>query len=191
METTTTERTVGELAAYLREYYEQHEKNPPARVNFDKVAEALGVAEYESGTDKITNCKEHTPKAGLSVRFYSVNPAHRGETYIMDAYYVATWRGAEYRGHVCLSDTRYHADNANGFTCWDRSSYSTPLPDGARKLVAGIVTQAVKGSGVSLEDLKAERLDSNVFYAVSSELYSMQRAADNAARINTDNVATW
>jgi hypothetical protein len=191
MDTTTT-RTVGELAVYLEEYYEQHEQNPPARVNFDKVAAALGVGRECTGNpDTATGSVEHTPKAGLSVRFYSVNPAHRNERYILDSYYVATWRGAEYRGHICLSDTAYHADNVNGFTCWDRSSYSTPLPDGARRMVADIVTQAVKGSGVSLEELKNEKIESNIFYAVSSQLYAARMAVDGAARITPDNVARY
>lgn len=189
---TTTQTTVGELAVLLHAYYIEHEQNPPARVNFDKVAEALGVAaECTGNPDTAKESKEHTPKAGLSVRFYSVNPGYRSEQYVLDAYYVATWRGAEYRGHVCLSDTAYHADTPHGFTCWDRSSYSATLPDGARRMVADIVTQAVKSSGVSLEELKKERAESNVFYAVNSELYKMQRAAVDASRINTENIATW
>jgi hypothetical protein len=58
-------------------------------------------------------------------------------------------------------------------------------------MVADIVTQAVKGSGVSLEELKNEKIESNIFYAVSSQLYAARMAVDGAARITPDNVARY
>jgi hypothetical protein len=58
-------------------------------------------------------------------------------------------------------------------------------------MVADIVTQTVKGSGVSLEELKNEKIASNVFYAVSSKLHAARMAVDDAARITPDNVARY
>jgi hypothetical protein len=58
-------------------------------------------------------------------------------------------------------------------------------------MVADIVTQAVKASGVTLEELKNEKIASNIFYAVSAQLYAARMAADGAARITPDNVARY
>lgn len=184
--TTTHPATVSELSDMVAAFYESHDANPPARATYDAVARALGVADTCTGnSDTAADSVTHTPKSGLSVAFYTVNPTHRGEQVDipLSAYYNATWNGATYRGNVTLSCRGYHAENENGFSCWDSSSYSAILPDGCRKLVAGLVRDAVIESGISLEDMRGEWVASATYYEISSELYKAKRALDDAARV--------
>lgn len=177
--------TVSALADIVEAYHDAHESRPPSRVTYDAVARALGVApECTGNPDTATESVTHTPKAGLSVAFYSVNPTHRTETdKPMTAYYVATWKGASYRGHVEMSCRGYHADNANGFICYDTYAYSDVLPDGCRKLVAQLVTDAVISSGVSLDDMRREWAAAANYYEIASHLYAAKRALDDARRV--------
>jgi hypothetical protein len=183
METLTTPQTVADLVEVVNTFYMNHEQNPPATPTFDKVARALGVAETCTGNpDTAQQSKEHTPKKGLVVQFYTAAPGYRSERFVMNCYYVATWGGAKYRGHVVLSDVGYHADTPAGFVCFDQSSYSETLPDGCRKLVARIVTDAVIDSGVALADLKTERAEHSRHYEVQSKLYAAVRGVEDAER---------
>jgi len=177
--------TVSELSDMVTAFYESHDANPPARATYDAVARALGVAETCTGnSDTAADSVTHTPKSGLTVAFYSVNPTHRTETDMpLDAYYVATWKGATYRGHVVLSHRGYHADTPQGFLCWDRSAYTTVLPDGCRKLVAELVTNAVISSGVTLADMVQEWHKAATYYEISSQVHAAKMALDGAARI--------
>lgn len=182
---TTYPASVSELSDIVAAFYDSHAANPPARLAYDAVARALGVAESCTGnSDTAAESVTHTPKSGLSVAFYSVNPTHRTETDMpLDAYYVATWKGATYRGHVVLSRRGYHADTPNGFLCWDRSAYTAVLPDGCRKLVAELVTSAVIESGVDMGYLRKEWQDSATHYELSSQIHAAKMALDGAARI--------
>jgi hypothetical protein len=101
----------------------------------------------------------------------------------MTAYYVAKWNDGIYRGHVEMSARGYHADNANGFTCFDTFHYSAVLPDGCRKLIAQLVTDAVISAGVSLDEMRAEWAAAANYYEISSHLYAAVRALDSAARV--------
>jgi hypothetical protein len=179
--------TVSELSDMVAAFYESHDATPPARATYDAVARALGVAATCTGnSDTAADSVTHTPKTGLSVAFYSVNPTHRGtgDDIPLSAYYTATWNGATYRGNVTLSCRAYHANSEHGFVCWDSSSYSAVLPDGCRKLVAGLVRDAVITSGVLLEDMRGEWAASATYYEISSELYKAKRALDDAARVD-------
>ena len=176
--TDTRPASVSELSDIVAAYYDSHDANPPARSTYDAVARALGVS------DPVTECVTHTPKAGLYVVFHSVQPTHRTETdQPLDAYYVATWKGATYRGHVGLSRRGYHADTPNGFLCWDRSSYTETLPDGCRKLVAELVTNAVISSGIDLGYLRKEWQDAATYYEISAHIHKAKMALDDAARV--------
>jgi hypothetical protein len=185
--TTTSTRpdTVTALAAIVEAFYDAHDATPPPRATYDAVARALGVADTCTGnSDTAIESVAHTPKAGLSVSFYSVNPTHRNEEdRPLTAYYVATWKGAQYRGHVLLSCRGYHADEPNGFTCFDQSSYTETLPAGCRALVAELVTNAVIDSGVNLAEMQTEWATAATYYEISSELSKAKWALDSAARI--------
>jgi hypothetical protein len=183
--TTTHPETVSALADIVTAYHDAHGTCTPSRATYDAVARALGVADTCTGNpDTATESVTHTPKKGLELSFYSVNPTHRTETdKPMTAYYVAKWNGEIYRGHVEMSARGYHADNANGFTCFDTYHYSAVLPDGCRKLVAQLVTDAVISAGVSLDDMRAEWAAAANYYEISSHLYAAVRALDSAARV--------
>jgi hypothetical protein len=183
--TDTRPASVSELSDIVAAYYDSHGANPPTRTTYDAVARALGVAESCTGdSNTAAESVAHTPKSGLSVAFYSVNPTHRTETdQPLDAYYVATWKGATYRGHVVLSHRGYHADTPQGFLCWDRSAYTAVLPDGCRKLVAELVTNAVISSGVTLADMVQEWNAAATYYEISSQVHAAKMALDGAARI--------
>jgi hypothetical protein len=181
--TTTTPRTIAELAEIVEAFTAEFDARPPLRDKFDIIANRLGVAPECTGNPATAEqSTTHTPKAGLTVQFYSVNPAHRGENYILDAYYVAQWRGAEYRGHVVISTQGYHSDAPGGFMAFDRSSYSATLPQGCRQLVAELVKGAIVGSGVTVDQLAYQRGNMNTFHAVHAELYKATRAMDDARR---------
>jgi len=169
---------VSELSDIVAAFYDSHDANPPARTTYDAVARALGVSDPES------ECITHTPKSGLYVVFHGVQPTHRTETdQPLDAYYVATWKGATYRGHVVLSRRGYHADTPHGFICWDRSAYTAVLPDGCRKLVAELVTNAVISSGVTLADMVQEWHKAATYYEISAHVHKAKMALDDAARV--------
>jgi len=183
MTTTTTPRTLAELAEIVEAFTAEFDARPPLRDKFDIIANRLGVAPECTGNPATAEqSTTHTPKTGLSVQFYSVNPAHRAENDLLDAYYVAQWRGAEYRGHVVVSTRGYHSDNPNGFMAFDRSSYTATLPDGCRQLVAKLLTNAIVGSGVTVDQLAYQRQQMNTFHAVSAELYKAKRAMGDAHR---------
>ncbi len=184
--TITHPQTVSELADIVEAFYQAHDATPPPRASYDAVARALGVATTCTGNpDTAAESLTHTPKAGLSVSFYSAEPTHRteGADIPLTAYYVATWKGAKYRGHIVLSSRGYHADEPNGFVCWDRNAYTDSLPDGCRKLVAQLVTDAVKSSGVSLDDMRQEWQQSATYYEISSKLYEAKNATEWAQRV--------
>ena len=176
--------TVSELSDIVAAFRDSHEATPPTRATYDAVARVLGVADTCTGnSDTATDSVAHTPKAGLSVSFYSVGATHRTETNRpLTAYYVAKWKGAEYRGHVLLSNRGYHADTARGYVCFDQSSYTAVLPDGCRTLVAELVANAVHLSGVSLEDMEKEWECSATYYEISSQLSKASWALQDAAR---------
>jgi hypothetical protein len=183
--TDTRPASVSELSDIVAAFYDSHDANPPARLAYDAIARALGVAPTCTGnSDTAADSATHTPKSGLSVAFYSVNPTHRTETdQPLDAYYVATWKGATYRGHVVLSRRGYHADTPQGFLCWDRSSYTAVLPDGCRTLVAELVTNAVIESGVDMGYLRKEWQDAATYYEISAHVHKAKMALDDAARV--------
>ena len=184
--TTTHPATVSELSDMVAAFYESHDANRPARATYDAVARALGVADTCTGnSDTAADSVTHTLKSGLSVAFYSVGATHRTDSLFqpMTAYYLATWKGAEYRGHVILSSQAHHAETPRGFVCWDYGSYSYSLPDGCRKLVAELVADAVVESGVSLEDMRKERAASDLYYSISSQVHAAKMALDDAARV--------
>lgn len=183
--TDTRPASVSELSDIVAAYYDSHDANPPTRTTYDAIARALGVAATCNGnSDTAADSVTHTPKSGLTVAFYSVNPTHRTETdQPLDAYYVATWKGATYRGHVVLSHRGYHADSPNGFLCWDRSAYTAVLPDGCRTLVAELVTNAVISSGVTLADMVQEWNTAATYYEISANVHKAKMALYDAARV--------
>lgn len=184
MPTTSHTRTVTELAAYLSDYYEHYETLKPALPGFETVARALGVAATCTGNpDTAADSVTHTPKSGLTVAFYSFNPGHHKSQELATAYYVASWRGEQYRGNVIVSDRSYHAQNKNGFVCTDIGTHWQQLPTGCRQLVAAIVTEALINSGVSLGQLNSERAEHTIYYRISAKLYDMKRGAEEAAAI--------
>ena len=186
MKTTTTHpATVSALSDIVAAFYESHDANPPTLPTYDAVARALGVADTCTGnSDTAADSVTHTPKSGLSVSFYSVNPNHRTEDgRPLTAYYVATWKGAQYRGHVLLSCRGYHADEPRGFVCYDQSSYAATLPDGCRALVAELVAAAVVASGVNLADMESEWATNSTHYEISSQLAKAKWALEDAARV--------
>lgn len=181
METLDKAYTVTELAEIVRNMYEN--TTPPPVPTFDKVAEALGVDKACTGNpDTAELSTEHTPKKGLSVRFYTAAPGYRSEKFVMNCYYVAQWNGTQYRGHVVMSTQGYHADNALGFVCFDLSAYTDTLPQGCRKLVAELVTSAVIASGVNLADLVAEKAADSRHYAIQAELWEAVKGLEDAVR---------
>jgi len=184
--TITHPDTVSALADIVTAYHDAHETRTPSRATYDAVARALGVGiECTGNPDTATESVTHTPKAGLSVAFYSVGPTHRSEKddNPMTAYYVATWRGDIVRGHIKLSTRGYHADLPNGFVCFDQCAYMEPLPIGCRTLVSGLVESAVIASGVSLDEMRAEWSAAATYYDIQSYLYRAKVALDDAARV--------
>jgi hypothetical protein len=181
----TRPASVSELSDIVTAFYESHDANPPTLPTYDAVARALGVADTCTGnSDTATESVAHTPKSGLSVAFYSVNPTHRNEEgRPLTAYYVATWKGAQYRGHVLLSCRGYHADEPRGFVCYDQAPYSANLPDGCRTLVAALVADAVVSSGVNLADMVQEWAAAATYYEISSQLSKAKWALEDAARV--------
>lgn len=183
--TTTHPATVSELSDIVAAFYESHDANPPMLPTYDAVARALGVAESCTGnSDTVAESVAHTPKTGLVVSFYSVNPNHRTELgRPLTAYYSAMWNGCQYRGHVILSNRGYHSENERGFVCYDQSSYSETLPAGCRKLVAELVAAAVVDSGVNLADMEQEWAAHSTHYEISSHIYKAKYSLEDAARV--------
>lgn len=176
---------VSELADIVEAYYEMYENNRPSRSTYDAVAKHLGIADTCTGDPKTANeSATWEPKTGLSVSFHSVNPTGEdNEAHLMNAYYVATWRGEIYRGHILLSNQNWYAKEPDGFLCWDRSAYTESLPDGCRKLVAQLVTDAVKSSGISLVLMRKESEKSAKWVKVLSEISRAKWSLDKARRI--------
>jgi hypothetical protein len=183
--TTTHPATVSELSDMVAAFYDTHDATPPARATYDAVALALGVADTCTGnSDTAADSVTHTPKTGLSVAFYTVDPTHRTEEgRPLTAYYSATWNGCIYRGHVILSNRGYHADEPRGFVCFDQSSYSETLPAGCRALVAALVSDAVIESGVSLEDMRGEWAAAATYYEISAHVHKAKMAMYDASRV--------
>lgn len=182
----TTTGPVGELSATVTAFHEQWGTRVPPVPTFDAVARALGVAVTCTGnSDTAAESVTHTPKAGLTVSFYSVGPTHREEQNYrpLTAYYVAQWKDAEYRGHVIMSCGGYHGETVNGFVCLDQGHYVETLPNGCQKLVAELVTNAVIESGASVEELKAEWAATGHHYSISAKLYAAYFAMNDAARL--------
>jgi hypothetical protein len=166
-------------------FYESQVANPPTLTTYDAVARVLGVAESCTGDSKTAaESVAHTPKSGLSVSFYSVNPNHGTEDgRRLTAYYSAMWNGCIYRGHVILSNRAYHSENARGFVCYDKSNYGVTWPVGCRKLVAELVAVAVVNSGVNLADMESEWAAHSNYYEISSHIYKAKYSLENAARV--------
>ena len=182
----TRPATVSALADIVTAYYEKYDTFSPPRRAYDAVARALGVAVTCTGnSDTAAESVTHTPKAGLSVAFYSVGATHRTESpdRPLTAYYVATWKGEKYRGHVVLSRGGYHRDTPNGFICYDQAPYTVALPDGCRTLVAALVTNAVIESAIDLDYLCREWADSGTYYEISSYIHKAKMALEDAARV--------
>lgn len=177
--------TLSELSDMVAAFYDSHDANPPTLATYDAVARALGVAETCTGNSATAaDSVAHTPKSGLVVSFYSVNPNHRTEDgRPLTAYYSATWNGCIYRGHVILSNRAYHSENERGFTCYDQSSYMETLPAGCRKLVAELVAAAVVDSGVNLSEMETEWATHSTHYEISSHIYKAKFSLEDAARI--------
>ena len=185
--------TVAELAATVTAFYEDWDTFAPARSSFDKIARALGVAVTCTGnSDTAAESVQHTPKKGLSVAFYSVNPSHRTEQEDrpLDAHYIATWKDATYRGRVIMSTGGYHSENPNGFLCFDTYDYAATLPDQCRKMIAEIVTSAVLAAGTNLEQLKREWRDSGTYYDISHHLYKAHDHLYEASKAEKNNPIT-
>ena len=176
---------VSELSDIVAAFYDAHDANPPTLWAYDAVARALGVAESCTGdSNTAADSVTHTPKTGLSVAFYSVNPTHRTELgRPLTAYYVATWKGYQYRGHVILSARGYHADEPRGFVCFDQGAYNGTLPDGCRALVAELVALAVVDSGVNLVDMESEWAAAATYYEISAHIHKAKMALCDAARV--------
>ena len=174
---------IQELAALAEKLYEQYDKAPPAPAH-DALAAALGVAaECTGNSDTAILSRVHTPKSGLVVSFYAVSPAHRTERYLTRAYYQAEWKGAKYRGDIIVSTTNYHADNDRGFSCFDLSHYAEHLPEGCRKLVAGIVADTLADLPAgTLDALAVEFATAGKHWEISSYLHKVNMAADDALR---------
>ena len=185
--------TVAELAATVTAFYEDWETFYPCRASFDKIARALGVAVTCTGnSDTAAESVQHTPKKGLSVAFYSVNPSHRTEQEDrpLDAHYIATWKDATYRGRVIMSTGGYHSENPNGFLCFDTYDYAATLPDQCRKMIAEIVTNAVLAAGTNLDQLRREWRDSGTYYDISHYLYKAHDALYEADKAEKKNPTT-
>lgn len=185
--------TVATLAATVTAFYEDWEKFAPARTSFDKIARALGVAVTCTGnSDTAAESVQHTPKKGLSLAFYSVNPSHRTEQEArpLEAHYIATWNSAKYRGRVILSTGGYHSENPNGFQCFDTYDHAATLPDQCRKMIAELVTNAVLEAGTDLEQLRCEWRDSGTYYDISHYLYQAHAALYDATRAESKNPIT-
>lgn len=172
--------TLAQLAEKLSEQYD----TGPATPAHDLLAVALGVApECTGNSDTAILSRVHTPKAGLVVSFYSVGPAHRGENFTTRAYYQAEWKGAKYRGDIIVSTNAYHADNARGFSCFDLSHYTEQLPDGCRKLIAGIAADALASLPAgTLDALAVEFATCGKHWEISSYLHKVRMASDDALR---------
>lgn len=170
METLPIPTSAAEMARIMDQFHEWHDNNKPSVPSFDRIGAALQL-----DTAQVL-------KTGLEVTFYVARPADRSESYLLCAYYAATWRGATYRGDVGLSNRGYHADTANGFVCWDSSRYCDKLPDGCRQLIAARVTAAVLESGVLLADMETEKAAYSAYYAAASEIYKAKSALELAAR---------
>jgi hypothetical protein len=184
--TITHPDTVSALADIVTAYHDAHETRTPSRATYDAVARALGVGiECTGNPDTAAESVTHTPKAGLSVAFYSVGPTHRSEgtDNPMTAYYVATWRGDIVRGHIKLSTRGYHADTPRGFVCFDQCAYMEPLPVGCRRLVVELVEAAVIASNVSPDEMRAEWSAAATYYDIQSYLYRAKVALEDAARV--------
>lgn len=182
----TRPATVSALADIVTAYYEKFDTFSPPTETYDAVARALGVAPTCTGnSDTAAESVTHTPKAGLSVAFYSVGATHRAESpdRPLTAYYVATWKGEKYRGNVILSRQGYHRDTPNGFHCYDQAPYSDVLPVGCRTLVADLVTKAVIDSAIDMDHLCREWADSGTYYEISSHIHKAKMALEDAARV--------
>lgn len=177
---------VSDLAAMVEAWHNAHEQNQPPRVAFDKVAAALGVGSDCTGDPATARSSvTHTPKSGLTVSFYTFAPGHESDSgHVATAYYVATWRGAEYRGNVVVSTAGYHSAAPAGFVVYDATRWDA-LPDGCRKIAAALVEDAMHESGVTLAALVEERAAANLharIHAATWQAVAALRDAANAER---------
>lgn len=172
-----------QFAKLAEKLYESYDTPPPMPTH-DALAVALGVhVDCTGNSDTAKLSRPHNPKSGLDINFYAVGPAHRNEHYTSRAYYQATWKGGTYRGDIVVSTAGYHSGNLYGFSCFDMSQYSVKLPEGCRKLIAGIVDSTLGRFPIgTIDKLKEEYDISARHYAVSSHLAKVHFSADDAVR---------
>ena len=179
--------TVHRVAEIVEMLYTQTESTKAPRPVADALAAALGVADTCTGNPATAAAsKEYAPKAGLSFRFYSVEPGYRTDTNtLIRCGYVAEWRGIEYRGEVVgvrgLVDSDGHSWAVRFY---DATRYAATLPDGCRKLVCAAVSAAAASvPGLTVDSLTDEKENANRLGAVHSAVWAAYREIRNAAEI--------
>lgn len=181
MPTETETPTLAAVAAMVERLHEQYDADRVPLPWCQALATDLGVAATCTGDARtVEQSRQYNPKTGFTFGFYYVAPGYRNDTReLVRVYYVAQWRGVEYRGEVV--GTAGLAGSAVLF--YDATRYAATLPDGCRKLIVAQVAASAAGVGVTVAALQAEKDASNRASAIYSATHTALRELRNAAEI--------